>query len=268
MTLTGDTGVRFSELEQPELAEYRPVNRFAFFAFIVGWLSALALAHLVFCVLPLTGVVVSLMALRQLNNSELKQSGRQLAILGLGLSLLFGSWAISRESSRELRMYEQSQRFAEEWFELLRNGKLQEAHQLTLPEETRAAAGVALADHYAQHSHDKDSAATSSSKGSSDPANMMEMMSHPHFEFDSFFAQPLVKKLRDLGSTAHYKFRERVQFVDTAAATSEMELLFDVTDEREGSKQTFPIRIALARTYRPGVAADWRVVRVVDHHSN
>lgn len=260
MTLTGDTGVRFSELEQPELIEYRPLNRFAFSAFVVGWLSSLALLHPVFGVLPLTGLILSLVALRQFRSTEIKQSGRTLAVFGLGLSLLFGSWAVARESSRELHLYGQARQFAENWLALMREGKLYELHQLTVPEENRAAAGIVLAEHYAvvdrsQKEHSEGSPGDMSS-------GMMEMMNHPHFEFDSFFTQPVIQRLRDSGNKAQYEYREAVQLLNTGPTTSQMELLFDVRVESVAGQESFPIRITLARDYKPGLAAVWHVVRV------
>lgn len=258
MTLTGDTEVRFSELEQPELIEYRPINRFAFAAFVIGWFSSLSLLHPVFCILPLSGIVISLLALWQFRSAEIKQSGRILAVFGLALSLLFGSWTIARETSREFRIYEQARLFAENWLSLMREGKLYELHQLTLPEESRAAGGVVLSDHYAVHDHSKGAQEDRSSE-------MMEMMSHPHSAFDSFFAQSTPQRLRDLGTKAQYQYREAVQFMNTGPTRCEVQLIFNVKIESNDGQNSFPIRVTLVRNYKPGIAADWHVARITEN---
>ena len=258
MTLAGDSLVRFSESEQQELEDYRPLSRVALVSFLVGWTSALALAHLVFCIFPVAGVVLALMAMWQLRSPENKQSGRMLAVFGLGLSLLFASWAIAREASRDLHLYGQARVFAANWFELLRQGKVQEAHQLVMSEQGRAAQGVPLGEHYAVSVEPKNK------KAASDMQQMEQMMIKPHAEFAAFYSQPVPQRLRELGKKARYEFLENVQIQDTGPETVEVELAFMVT----GDNAEFPVYITLVRNNIPGVAADWRVRQVVDPHSH
>jgi hypothetical protein len=261
MTIAGDTRVQFSELEQPELAEYSPLNRCALISFVLGWLSGLALLHPILGIVPLVGTILAIVALQQLRSTDTKQSGRTLAVIGLGLAVLFGTWAIARQSSRDLRLFSQARLCAEEWLELLRQGKLEDAHQLTLPEESRAPAGLALKAHYAADDHDHKA---HEKAGTPAMHEMMEMMMHPHVELDGFFSEAVAKRLREMGPRARYEFLGNVQVMSAGVNDIELELLFQVNDASASDSDPFPIKVTLVRSRKPGDTADWRVTKVSD----
>ncbi len=271
MTLAGDTRVRFSELDQQELVEYRPLNRPAVVACILGWLASAALIHPILCLLPLLGIMTALIALRQLSSAENKQSGRRLALIGLCLSVLFGSWTVAREASRELRLYGHARQFAEDWFARIRDGQFYEAHQLTLMEGERAAPGVSLKDHYAPRDRpdpEKMRGAGESGTHAEPAAAMLEMMAPPpHDTFEMYFGTSIGKRLRDMGSKAQYEFQENRQILVSGVNSLRVELVFVASEESDGRLKSFPIKITLERDSYSGLNANWRVVEVTDSFS-
>src|SRR5688500_8081138 len=112
MILADDPSTRFSDLEPEELSDYRPLNRYAIVALILGLASGLALTHPALLMIPALGAIISLLALRQFKVSETKQSGRSIAIIGLAASVMFASWSVARESSRQRYLFEHARQFA------------------------------------------------------------------------------------------------------------------------------------------------------------
>jgi hypothetical protein len=162
-------------------------------------------------------------------------------------------------------MYGQARQFAESWLELIRVGRLYEAHQLTLKEAMRASAGVSLDEVYRKkndHEHDHAHAGHSHSKNDSEMMeNLMEQK--PPEMFETFFHEPVMQRMRDLGRDAHYRFRGNLQVIPSGPISELVEMVFDVTEP--GSSKSFPILISLERQFDIGVA-DWNVVRVVAYN--
>lgn len=142
--------------EETQLASYRTISVAAILSLVFGATSALALAHWLLWVLPLVAIVLALVALRQIQAEDSNLTGRNLAILGILLALVFGVWAPSRLISRQNHLYRTARQYSDEWLELIRIGKVQEAHQLTLHETQRQAPGGSLASYYEARQDDKD----------------------------------------------------------------------------------------------------------------
>ena len=83
--------------------EYVAVNGPAVFAVLLGLASALTLLDEVLLVVPLTAIVVSIIAWRQINQSNGTQTGKGLVALALALSLGFGGFVVARETTRGMR---------------------------------------------------------------------------------------------------------------------------------------------------------------------
>jgi len=64
-------------------SDYAAVNTAAVAAVVIGLLSALSLATPIFLVLPVVGLVVSIIAIKQITSSHGTQTGIVLAVLGL-----------------------------------------------------------------------------------------------------------------------------------------------------------------------------------------
>ncbi|MCX7425853.1 MAG: DUF4190 domain-containing protein [Planctomycetia bacterium] len=67
-------------------AHYRAVNRFAVISVVLGALSILTMFGWLFGVLPLAGIVLGILALRQIDAAPGEMTGRSFAIAGLVLS--------------------------------------------------------------------------------------------------------------------------------------------------------------------------------------
>lgn len=271
MTVTGDSQAQFSELDQLELSEYRPLNRAALGTFILGCLSAISLVHPGLIVIPILTVFMAVIALRQLQSAELKQSGRALATIGLYVAALFGSWTGFHHLTRSAHLYHQAQAFAEQWLNLLREGKAYEAHQLLVRESERVAPGTSLEQHYsleAAEEHRLQSekmARIRSADESEPPMEMDEMMGPPPRDnFNQYFNDPLPKRLREMGRDARINFLTRVQLVPVGSDEIVIELIFEIVPGNGSNSRSFPVAITLQRTVPPGLTADWHVSRVHD----
>src|SRR5213596_2432440 len=72
--------------------DYVAVNGAAVFALLLGLASALALLDELLLVIPLTGIIIAMVARRQIRQSNGTQTGRGLVALGVLLMLVFGGY--------------------------------------------------------------------------------------------------------------------------------------------------------------------------------
>jgi hypothetical protein len=140
---------QLSAAEEADLVRYGAISPLAIGALVLGVLSALSLTTLLALFVPVVAVLVALVALRQIGKSNGAIVGRWAALTGLALALVFASTAIGRLVSREFILRAQARQFADQWLQIVREGKLQQAHQLQLPPGERQLAGVSLAQFYA-----------------------------------------------------------------------------------------------------------------------
>lgn len=139
---------------------YRAPSVLAIAAFLLGILSPLAFVHPVVWVLPAVGVGVALAALARIKQSDGALIGRPAAVAGLLLALTFGLAAPVYAVSRTIWLEHRAQQVSEQFFQLLREGRKYEAHQLTLHPDLRFPPGSAYEGAYeesgeAQKSLDK-----------------------------------------------------------------------------------------------------------------
>jgi hypothetical protein len=130
------------------VARYSAVSRPAILALFLGLASALALVSPILVIVPLAAAATAVVALRQISSSGAQYSGRWSATVGLCLAMLFAGWGLSREWTRQARLQEQARQFAEEWLQLVRDGKLQRAHQYMNPPGARLSSDAAIAEFY------------------------------------------------------------------------------------------------------------------------
>lgn len=111
---------------------------------LLGLLSAAAIVNpLAWCV-PIVGVTLAIAALRTISANESAVLGRKAAVAGLAMALLFGACGMTRYFARQQWLYRQARPHAQKWIELVREGRLDEAHQLHLSEGSREAPGTDL----------------------------------------------------------------------------------------------------------------------------
>ena len=83
--------------------EYVAVNGAAVFALLLGLASMLTLLEEVLLVIPLTAVIVGVIAWRQINQSNGTQTGKGLVAIAMLFALGFGGFVVAKETTRGLR---------------------------------------------------------------------------------------------------------------------------------------------------------------------
>jgi hypothetical protein len=77
--------------------QYVAINTAAVLAASLGVASALSIFTSLLLIIPVAGAIVSIVAWRQIANSNGTETGRPLALVGLALSLLFGGGVLARD---------------------------------------------------------------------------------------------------------------------------------------------------------------------------
>ena len=158
MIATDARQAEFSSNEIDTLEAYRPVNRVAIASLITALASAAALLNPLLWSLPAVAVVMALIALFQIRKSNGEQRGAALAKVGFGLAVFFASWSLSWYLTDYYVLTKQARVYGDEWINLLREGKIYEAHQLALPGSQRAKSGTSINELYDSvlHEHHDD----------------------------------------------------------------------------------------------------------------
>ena len=130
--------------EGDPLADYRPISPLAIVALLAGLASSLAFADPLMLFVPVASAVLAGISLLQFHRSRVPMLGRSAALLGLMFSILFGTWAAAGSWTRQKVLLREAERVGTIWLDLVRDGKLYEAHQLHLSQRDRAAPGESL----------------------------------------------------------------------------------------------------------------------------
>ncbi|MCH2127712.1 MAG: hypothetical protein MK179_01150 [Pirellulaceae bacterium] len=133
--------------DEHELESYQAISPCAPLAVIAGLASPLALIHPLLWTVPLSGILVAWIGIKQVS-SDTGYTGRRALLLGLALSLFFASFPPVRYLTIQWMLSRQAKQIAADWIELLRLGDLQQAHQWTIMPEKRAGKDASLAKFY------------------------------------------------------------------------------------------------------------------------
>ncbi|MCC9607216.1 DUF4190 domain-containing protein [Blastopirellula sp. JC732] len=113
-----------------DLVNYREPSRAAIAAVVLGFASILAISNQIFWFVPIVGIIVALIALRNINNSD-HLTGKGIAMLGLILSGVLGSAGVAHSLITAQAIESNAEKFAAAWLPLAVDSP-QEAHQLTI----------------------------------------------------------------------------------------------------------------------------------------
>lgn len=152
MTMTQTSSQNHEPAEyylDPDVEFHGQPQALALVTLALGLSSFLACFHAVFWILPIMAVVLGSISLFTLARSPDK-IGRKAALVGMFLAILIGSMTISRHVTRQQWVSTHARRYANLWLQLIQQNKLKEAHQLHLPQVSRAGPGVSLDEHYAE----------------------------------------------------------------------------------------------------------------------
>lgn len=144
------SGPLFADSDATELADYRPLSLLAVAAAFAGIAASLANFQKVLFVIPIAGVVLSLLAIRD-TNPDSTRIGRKLALFGLGASILFGSFAFTRAAVERYVLINQAAEVAKGWTDIVRSGNLPQACEWMKLPGGRRQASVDLAEFYVKN---------------------------------------------------------------------------------------------------------------------
>ncbi len=251
MSVNDRQETRFSsEVDPRELDEYRELSRLAIVALIVAVFSVLAIVHPLLWIAPVLGFVLSTLSLRQLSRPESPTGGKAMSAVALCLSLFFLAYAPTRAISHERMLYQLAQDKATSWLELLRTGRVQEAHQLSLPQMTRHQGSDSLEEYYqgaGLPSSPPDTTMLESAPPSPPPSSQLE----------GFKNLPLVAKILEYGTSSEIRF---VGDIAQQGRGNETKITqrFTAAREQGGRTESFDFLVHTTRTLISN-HAEWHV---------
>lgn len=119
--------------EIDEVQNYRPVSGLAVAAAVFGALSALTIFSPIFWFIPLLGLIVSVIALRDLARLETLKVGRLAAIAGLALSIGFGFQAMASKWVARQIMFSRVSRAVSIWVDAIHDERIMDARGMMSP---------------------------------------------------------------------------------------------------------------------------------------
>jgi hypothetical protein len=242
MQLSGDERqyVAFEAPGDDNLSGYRAISSKSVLGLLLGFAAPLALLSPLFWVVPLAGIAACALALREIHAEGRHVTGRNSALAGLALSLVFGVASISMFVSHRWWTQREAQAIAQLWFDLLLDGQPHKAYQFTEIPAARQPLDDALWEHYRTTTGARES-------------------------LQRFVAEPLVRALLALDGTAQVRFwntesQQRLKGPLIYPASELIRLEYAITFGQEPQKTTFFARVALHRTIdSQSGAVGWRI---------
>jgi hypothetical protein len=220
------------------VAQYPSISVPAVLTLLLGVASAGALIGPLWWCVPFAGAALAVWALRSIAGSERVLLGRRAAVIGLVLSLLFVAWGMTRFYSRQHVLRDQARQHAEQWLQLVQQGRLHEAHQLHLAQEERQAPDVDLVKYYRD-------------------------TREPRRDFRSFFDLPPLREIVDQGTQGQLRFEGDKEILTEAATGTKKDsitLRYTLDYQQDQRPKSLPFLITLTRTRNHGEAdARWEV---------
>lgn len=239
----------------PEEDTYAPIDPLSVLSLLGGIGALLAtIFSPVFIGLGVIGIILGLSSLVRIYKSEGTLTGYWVATVGVGLSILFTSTYLSYSTSRDYRICSNARQNAEAWIEMVQDGKLLEAHQLTRHFFQRELPGTDLKKHY--------------DSGKSMIPNLDELQVEggvdlagtPYNQMTDFFAHPVMTVLKERGHECDVRF---VQILDRWRKGSSIDyvvLEYEVSYENEGQRKNDLFAITMMREkYPKDYGAHWAV---------
>jgi hypothetical protein len=229
-----EQGTYTDRSEDAGASDYRAVSAMAIASLLVSLLAVLAFWHPVLWIVPITAVVLGLLAVWRIDRRENELLGRGLAVIAICLSLVVLSAAGSRYGMLNYRAGVAAREMGLRWFEALRDGNPELAAQLSLEPLQREPDGTDLQAFYR------------SEPGATD-------------YLGRFVAEPVVKAVLKLGPSARVRYVETLEHLDDNRK-ERMYDIYAVTYQDEGKLKSFFVRLGLVRyTASPRQAAHWWV---------
>lgn len=209
-------------VETERLPQYRSISSFAILALLFGLASPLAMTSPLLLIVPLVAVFLALFALRQIAANAEILSGRGPALIGLFLGVAMLVYPPVRQWTRYELLKGHAQELAEAFLDLLQQGKLEEAHQLSqlkfvVPGPDSPPDQLANADKITPE------------------------------DFDKFRETQSIKDIEAINSKFTYRF-DAVELTPIEGEGDHFMLRYQLVPESTSSKRPFPMWISISRT--------------------
>ncbi len=247
-------------------AGYQRLSRLAVWSIPLGLMSALSMVSPLLWIVPVAAIVFAVGGLWVIAHSD-DTTGRRLAITGLGLAILFGTWGMSWTISRRMVLTGQAREHASEWLELMQNEEYMKAHQLSLDYFGRLPAGTSLTEHYAETEtplEEADGEAMSVPDPGSDsamgPLLAPEVQSSPSGELNAFMRSDLPRTLVAAQGKFEFRFVENVSVRREGQFATKIKQIFHLTFADNHEPREMDVQIEMKRTVDEKQAF-WQLVR-------
>lgn len=262
MIATDPRQAEFSSNEIDTVEAYRPVNRLAIASLIIGLASAAALLNPLLWGLPVLAAVLALVALLQIGRSHGEQRGAILAKVGFGAAMLFASWSLSWYMTDYYVLTSQARVYGDEWINLVREGRIYEAHQLALPGSQRAKNETSITELYEtvlRERHDDPDKANTPPK----PASREEeaMRRELPMAFREFVGGDPMKQLVAIGKNWQFRFERVVSLSKSDLRNSVINLEYEINYTEDERPAKLHIVLRMQRTLAAD-EAQWNVATV------
>ena len=128
---SGASKPAFHDPDADQTTEYRSLSVLAVISLVIGLASPLCFGAPLLMIIPVIGIGVSILALRQIDASDGALAGRWAAVLGLVLSVVFLAAPAARAYGIRMLRTSQAKNFAQQWLSDLVEGKTDYAFRLT-----------------------------------------------------------------------------------------------------------------------------------------
>lgn len=250
-TQTSPTSGPSFSTENDQVDGYRKLSRLAVWSIPLGLLSALSLISPLLWFIPLVAIAFALGGLWNISHST-DTTGRRLALIGLVIALLFGTWGVSWTLSRQFIIKQQATKHAAEWFELMQNQEYMQGHQLCLDYYDRRPPGSSLEKHYAINESDKE--LTEVKPGVGLP---------PHAELKGFMEYGIPKHLVDVDGDFEFQLVKNLLILREGPFVTRVDQLYRITFPDGHQPPEMTLKIGMKRTVDAGKAY-WQISPATD----
>ena len=214
-----------------DLGDYRAVSASAVIGLILGILSATALIHPLLWVLAWVATAVNGIALRRIADANSRLVGRKVALIGLGLSLIFSVAAPVQFAVHRRQLRREAVDLAREWFGYLRDNRPEMAFRVAQMPATKTAREQSPLANY-------------------------ESGSAPIKQLQDFLHDSAVDLLLKLGKRAHIRLYENEEVWSGTGGMEGVRDVYAVTVNDGGQPTSFFIRFGATRT-RDLATGEW-----------
>lgn len=227
-----------SDAQEASLANYHALNPLPYVALGLGLLSATALISPLFGIFGILALICGTAA--ALQEDEWTTTAAKVANgFAIALALFFLALIGARQVSRTWTVKSEAEEFINGWFELLRKGEIEQAHQLSMQPQDRQIPEVDLMKYYKESEEAR--------------------RGRDHF----YVAPPLNKLVKDIKQGTI-----RLDFEIAHERNLEGEYIdrqYSLVVDRGGIKETVPFRVVVRRTVHPKLKVGrWQIYSVTE----